>query len=196
MWFKMAERNPSCDSLIVDSCSQMLPHVPPSVWYYGFEDNVGHLSRGGGDGWGRAFCYGLNYAVEHGYDWAVHVECDSFFKLDIANEVERLNTLGQKIATIPLSSWPGHIETGLMFFSVEWLRYSSFVERYDWAQRRKYPEPEKVVKRLCGDDLMLQTWRGMRDDFHELTEDSARVRQLEWLTHAPLRVMEKFVALS
>lgn len=188
----MAERNGRCDALIVDSCSTMLPHVPSSVWYYGYGENVGHLSRGGRDGWGRAFCHGLNYAVEHGYDYVAHVECDSLCRLDLASEAEELELGSDVVATIPLSSWPGHIETGLMFFSVDWLRSSYFVERYDWAHRTKYPEPEKVVKDICGSDLTMMECRGMRDDFHELTVDNLGERHLDWLTHAPLAVMEKF----
>lgn len=196
LWFRMAERNPMCDAMIVDSCSPMLPHVPSSVWYYGFEDNVGHLSRGGRDGWGRAFCYGLSYAVAEGYDWAAHVECDSVCKLDLMCEVERLQDSCVDVATIPLSSWPGQIETGLMLFSTQWLRETDFVSKYDWSGRGRYPEPEKVVKTLCGEDCELQSWRGMRDDFHELTPENVASRKLDWLTHATLPVVEKFVALS
>ena len=194
MWFDMAKRNHKCEALIVDCNSPMLPLVPSHVMYYTHEDNIGHLSRGGRDGWGRAFCHGLDHAVRHGYRWAVHVECDSICKLDIVQEAERLDLAEHPVATIPLSSWAGHIETGLMFFSVEWLRDKRFTERYDWMRRVRYPEPEKVVKYLCDEDLHLQGWRGMRDDFHELTEDNVRERRLDWLTHADLRVMEAFVA--
>lgn len=180
--------------MIVDSCSPLLPHPPSSVWYYTFEDNVGHLSRGGRDGWGRAFCYGLQYAIDEGYDWVVHVEGDSVCKLDVRAEVDRLVSEGRSVATIPLSSWPGQIETGLMFFDVEWLRDASIVERYDWTRRDRYPEPEKVVKQLCGTALTIQGWRGMRDDFHELTPDNVRDRRLDWLTHASLQVVEAFAS--
>jgi len=34
----------------------------------------------------------------------------------------------------------------------------------------------------------------MRDDFNELTEDNLDARELQWLTHAKLPVMEKFAA--
>ena len=188
----MAERNRGCDAMIVDSASPMLPHVPPDVWFYDFGDNVGHLSRQGRDGWGRAFCRGLTEAMERDYDWVIHIECDSLCNLDLMREVENLELSSEVAVTIPLSSWPGQIETGLMFFSVDWLRGSRFVQRYDWASHTRYPEPEKVVKEMCGSDLTLMNWRGMRDDFHELNEDNLSEYRLDWLTHAPLRVMERF----
>lgn len=191
MWFKMAEKNSECDAMIVDSCSPLLPHVPSSVWYYGFEDNVGHLSRGGRDGWGRAFCYGLNFAVERGYDCVVHVECDSLCRLPIAPMVEDVMSDGV-VGTIPVSSmlqWP---ETGLMVMSVDWLQSSHFVERYDWEKRTKYPEPEKVVKSLVGSDMTIMSWKGMRDDFKVLTVDNVAEKNLDWLTHANFPVMERF----
>lgn len=194
MWYTRAEANPRCDAMIVDSCSPLLPNPPPRVWYYTFSDNVGHLSKGGRDGWGRAFCYGLQYAIDEGYDWVAHVECDSLCKLDVANVSEALEEAAVRVATIPLSSWPGQIETGLMFFDVEWLRDSSLIERYDWAHRQRYPEPEKVVKELCGRDLHIMNYRGMRDDFNELTRDNVRAKNLDWLTHAPLPVMEVFAS--
>lgn len=192
----MAEKNKSCDALIVDSNSPMMPHVPASVGYYTFPDNVGHLSRGGRDGWGRAFCHGLERAVDDGYDYVAHVECDSLCTLDIAQEVEHMEINGACVETIRVSSMPSWPETGLMFFDVEWLRRTKFVERYDWQRRTKYPEPERVVKELCGVDLQLMPWRGMRDDFHELTVDNVDDRNLDWLTHAPLSVMERFAGAS
>ncbi len=195
MWFDAAARNPVCDAMIVDSQSPMMPHVPLRVHYYTFADNVGHLSRNGRDGRGRAFCYGLQYAVDHDYDWVAHVECDSVCKLDVAQVAAMLGETRTSVATIPLSSWAGHIETGFMFFDVEWLRDSSLVERYDWAHRQQYPEPEKVVNEMCGRDLHLMNYRGMRDDFHELTVDNVLDRNLDWLTHADVKVMEKFACV-
>lgn len=197
LWFKMSEHNPDCDALIVDSNSPLLPHVPAKVAYYTFADNIGHLSHGGRDGWGRAFCYGLQYAIKEKYDWVVHVEGDSLCKLDLAKVAAMLDETGSCAATIPLSSWKTQIETGFIFFSVEWLRDTKFVELYDWSSRTRYPEPEKVVKSMCGSDLHIMKYHGMRDDFKELTVDNVAERGLSWLTHAALPVMERFaVALS
>jgi len=47
----------------------------------GFPDNVGHLARGGRDGWGRAFSQGLLCALAGGYDYVAHIESDLLTRL-------------------------------------------------------------------------------------------------------------------
>jgi hypothetical protein len=63
-----ARLNPvGCDLLLVDSNSLEEDHdraLNPLVGIVRFPDNIGHLARGGRDGWGRAFCFGLQYALE------------------------------------------------------------------------------------------------------------------------------------
>jgi len=73
LWIKLSMRD-KCDLLLVDSASPRYPYVPRKINFLSFTNNVGHLSRGGQDGWGRAFCRGLGYAVEQGYDYVAHVE--------------------------------------------------------------------------------------------------------------------------
>lgn len=194
LWFEMANRNPACDAMIVDSRSPLMPEVPTHVHHHDHGDNIGHVNKGGRDGWGRAFTRGLSWALNQDYDWVVHIECDSLCKLDILATVEELDLSGDSVATIPVSSMPSWPETGLMFFSVEWLRERRFIECYDWEHRAKYPEPERVIKALLGDDVTHLQARGMRDDFHELTVENISERRLDWLTHAALPVMQKFAA--
>jgi hypothetical protein len=194
LWFEMAARNPACDALIVDSHSPLLPDVPKGVRYFDCGANIGHVNKGGRDGWGRAFTTALSEAIDKDYDWAVHVEGDSLCKLDIGATVEELELSGDSVATIPVSSMPSWPETGLMFFSVEWLRERKFIERYDWQHRTKYPEPERVIKALLGTEVVHLQARGMRDDFHQLTVDNVSERRLDWLTHASLPVMQAFAA--
>jgi len=43
------------------------------------------------------------------------------------------------VMSIPVSSMPKWIETGLMLFDVRWLQDNNFVERYDWKMRSRYP---------------------------------------------------------
>jgi hypothetical protein len=171
-----------------------MPVCPCPIEYYSFTDNIGHLSRGGRDGWGRAFCRGLSHADQFDYDYVAHVEGDSLFKLDVYTLTKQMEDWGINVASIPVSSSPKWVETGLMFFSVDWLRRTHFVDRYDWKSRTKYPEPEHVVGTIVGRDLTLMPWQGMRDDFHELTVDNLAAKKLDWLTHAPLDVMESFAA--
>lgn len=196
LWLQMMRRSRGCDVMIIDSASTMLPHIPLWVQYYTFRSNIGHLSRGGQDGWGRAFSRGLEHAERNGYDYVAHVEGDSLFKLDLGDIIEEMELSDTCVASIPVSSMPSPtwIETGLMVMSVDWLRGAHFTERYDWESRTKHPEPEVIVRSIIGNDLSIQAWRGMRDDFHELTVDNLEERNLDWLTHASLPVMEKFAA--
>lgn len=192
LWMKAAMRNRGCDVMIVDSASPMFPHVPLRIRFNSFRDNVGHLSRGGRDGWGRAFCHGLRTAINEGYDYVMHVEGDSLLRLDVDELVDEMELSSDCVATIPVSSMTSWPETGLMLFSVDWLQSSHFIERYDWEKRTKHPEPEVVVRDIVGKDIVHKAWRGMRDDFHELTVDNVLEKNLDWLTHAALPVMAKF----
>jgi hypothetical protein len=195
-WMRLAQRNARCDVMLVDSASTIYPYVPLSIKFHSFPDNVGHLSRGGADGFGRAFCRGLQYAIDENYDYVAHVEGDSLCKLNITAEIENMELRGDGVATIHVSSMPKWPETGLMFFSVDWLRDSNFVARYDWENRPRRPEPEYHVGQIVGDDMAYLDVRGMRDDFHELTIENLADRKLDWLTHASLDVMHKFAAAA
>ncbi len=194
LWMEMAKRQKrGVDALIVDSASPMMPtQLCKNLYIEYFSDNIGHLSRGGRDGWGRAFCHGLSHADQYDYDYVAHVEGDSLLKLDVSEIIDDMEEWGTKVASIPVSSMPKWVETGLMFFSVDWVRSSHIVDRYDWKNREKYPEPERVIGGIVGRDLTTMPWTGMRDDFHELTVDNVHGRKLDWLTHAPIAVMERF----
>jgi hypothetical protein len=50
------------------------------------------------------------------------------------------------------------VETGVMFFSVPYLRDSNFVERYNWQDgvSKAYPNtPEAVICKMLADDYAL-----------------------------------------
>ena len=66
MWATLhRDINPTCDLLLVDT--NTLPHdFTYGVEVFSFGDNIGHLARGGRDGWGRAFCKGLEIGVDRG----------------------------------------------------------------------------------------------------------------------------------
>jgi TPR repeat protein len=144
----------------------------------GFPDNVGHLSAGGADGWGRAFSEGLLCAASGGYDYVVHVEGDLLTRLDVPAicrmmRERRIDALG---AVTPCQGW---LETGLFFLAVDYVRRARLVERYDWSRRPPYPYPEAVLGELLGGDLFLQLWRGAKDDGALL---SYGADELHWLT--------------
>jgi SAM-dependent methyltransferase len=202
-WISLHKRlNPECDLLIVDSASPwprlidegkhgaFAPHTPGArekQMLHVFPDNVGHLSRGGRDGWGRAFCYGLQAAVDGGYSYAVHVEGDSLLRLPVAPIVRRMAREGTRVASAPVvgmkrdySNW---VETGLMFFSTSYLVESSFVAHYDWSTRGGTPTPEVVIRKMIGTDLKLMPWRAWRGDKNQITHQNVASLGLDWITH-------------
>ena len=190
--------NPECDRLLVDSASPIrdgFDDLSPRERVFDFGDNIGHLSRNGPngpasrgqDGWGRAFCHGLQTAIDDGYDYVAHIESDSLFRLPLAPIVRQMRRDGIKVASVPVEGTRrkeiGWVETGLIIFSVAWLRESGFLANYDWRDRRKlYPTtPEKVIFDIIGPDLTMMPWRAERGDKSHITADN--VAALDWVTH-------------
>lgn len=199
--------NPDCDFMLVDSASPLLGLPPgferatPYCAHHqtrrlaSFFDNIGHLSHGGRDGWGRAFCQGLRAAVEDRYDYAVHIEGDSLFRRPVMPIIDQMARDGIKVASVPIgygdaqrSTW---VETGLMFFEVDYLRNSNFIAGYDWPNRTAKPEPEIVIRKMLGDDLAMLPLKAERSDKDEITVDS--VTDYDWVTHCLPEVYDRFV---
>lgn len=209
--------NPECDLLMVDSKSPLLwdedGGPAPGLTkvdcpVYSFPENIGHLSRNGPggpaskgrDGWGRAFCEGLNRAVLDGYDYAVHIEGDSLFRLPVMPIVRQMRSDGAKVASVPVEGTRrkevGWVETGLMFFDCAYVRDTRFTDRYDWANRKQSPTPEKVIFNILGKDLKMMPWRAERGDKSQITVEN--VTNLDWVTHCHDRpaVYDRFVAAA
>jgi hypothetical protein len=183
--------NPDCDFLLVDSASP-LPIIQPSngprCEVFQFGDNVGHLSRKGRDGWGRAFTKGLDLAVERGYEFVAHIEGDSLLRLPVRNLVADMVKWGKPVASIPVSGmerdFAGWVETGLMAFSVDWVKRNQFTQRYDWPHREVRPTPEVVVRGIVGDpNLYMLPIKGWRGDKHQITNANVVALDLDWVTH-------------
>jgi hypothetical protein len=193
-----------CDFLLVDSASPVQPicgekwqfiryekGMSRPLMLYDFGDNVGHLSRGGRDGWGRAFCWGLQAAIDGGYDYAVHIEGDSLFRLGVGPIIEEMRLTGGKCLSTPvvgMRSGPqgarDWVETGLMMFETKYLRESDFIRRYDWQRRGVRPTPEVVIYRLLGQDLRMMPWRTLRNDKnHGVNHQNVVSKNLDWITH-------------
>lgn len=186
--------NPGCNFLLVDSASPLaLLEKAEGVEVFSFSDNIGHLSRNGPngpsssgrDGWGRAFCKGLDLAVGRGYDFAVHIEGDSLFRLPVGPIVRDMKRGGTKVSSVPVEGTKrkevGWVETGLMFFDCRFLAESDFVRRYDWDKQTGRPTPEKVIFNLFGRDLKMMPWKAERGDKSQITV--ANVTDLDWVTH-------------
>jgi hypothetical protein len=202
--------NQDCDFLIVDSASPKpvldpewaarFKAEPQKFRFFDFGDNVGHLSRKGRDGWGRAFCRGLDYAAEHGYDYVLHIEGDSLLRVPARDIVAQMKTARREVASIPVKGTsreiPGWVETGLMLFSTVFLRRTGFTARYNWPIREVRPTPEFVVPDLIGrgETLMLDL-KGLRGDKNQISADNIVKLDLDWVTHVhnDIWVYEAFV---
>jgi ubiquinone/menaquinone biosynthesis C-methylase UbiE len=213
-----------CDFLAVDSAS---PIKKFDDWprydgqrhhfsYYNFPYNIGHLSRrrvtAGRDGWGRAFCQGLQIACDLGYEHVVHIEGDSLLRLrvkDIVDEMKRdgvdcmsTSVRGMRHADLE-KQW---VETGLMFFTTDYIRRSQFIKRYDWPNRRVAPTPERWVrlaileKDLNDKQFKIMPWRAFRADKNQITVDNIASLDLDWVTHqhdsSQQGVYQKFVDMA
>jgi SAM-dependent methyltransferase len=207
-WVDLHKRlNPGCDFLLIDSKSPLDPsRLDCEVW--SFPDNIGHLSRNGPDGpnskgrdgWGRAFCQGLSEACWRGYDYAVHIEGDSLFRLPVMDIVRQMKRDGIKVASVPVEGtkrkevrW---VETGLMFFECNYVRASDFTKRYDWPNRTTSPTPERVIYDMLGADLRMMPWKAERGDKSQITVEN--VTRLDWVTHCHDRpeIYDRFVAAA
>jgi hypothetical protein len=190
--------NPDCDFLLVDSASPKpvldetwaakFKEDPQRFRLYNFGDNVGHLSRHGRDGWGRAFCYGLDYAVEHGYAHVLHIEGDSLLRIPARDLVAKLKRSGKGCASITVRGTtreiPGWVETGLMCFSTDYIRRSNFSSVYAWPTREVRPTPEFVVFKMVAHDLLiLDDLKGLRGDKNQISAANIVAMDLDWVTH-------------
>lgn len=196
MWANLHKAlNPDCDLLLVDSAS------PFQEWHAGidvfdFGNNIGHLARGGRDGWGRAFCYGLDYAVANEYDYVAHIEGDSLCSLDIKHVCEWLSDSDPYWLSRPVigtkkkeKDW---VETGLMIFDAEYLMRENVTERYERTilKGKKPIYPENVFYHMIGEDGFYPNWLTMRDDCKQLNPLVAVSYQ--WITHCNFDVFKAF----
>jgi hypothetical protein len=215
--FSLNDRD--CDFLSVDSQSPIKKFEDWTPYdgkrhrrmVFNFPDNIGHLSRKGvtegRDGWGRAFCKGLEIACELGYDYVVHIEGDSLFRLRVVDATKWMQQEKADCATTDVKGMKHKeheklwVETGLMFFSTDYLRRSDFIKRYDWPNRRMAPTPERVIRQQILDKTTRQCrimpWKAWRADKNTITADNILELDLDWVTHqhdsAQQGVYQKFV---
>jgi hypothetical protein len=166
--------------------------------HYKFDDNVGHLTVTGRDGWGRAFATGLDQARAMNYKYAVHVECDLLFVKPVRPIIQRMAERGIKaLSTVAMPH--RMIETGLLFLDLEYVRESRLVERYDWETSSLIELPERRMEKLLGDDLYLLPLWGFRDDDKVLqpaTMASHFPAGMDWLTHASVPCYKRFLDIN
>lgn len=198
-WVAINRRiNPDCRLLLIDSASPVsLAHLDCLVLK--FHDNLGHLARGGQDGWGRAFCDGLNKGIAVGYDYIAHVEGDSLFRLPVRPICEQMEREDIQVASVPVrgtkrreTDW---VETGLMIFRRTYAELTAVAGKYDWQDcepKRRYPHcPEWHMHRIVRPGLRMMPWSAERNDCEQIT--TANVHNYDWITHVGRDVADAFV---
>lgn len=166
IWLKLVKRNTGVDILIVDSCSPFNPSsfLPSDTFVFRFDDNIGAISRGQRDGAGRAFCKGLENAIDAGYDYAVHYESDFLFAPPIMPIIEQMAKAGVKVVSPGLANPYHFLEWGISFFDVKWVKETGFIQKYDWEHAPTWPIAEIRMEKLIGDDLFVIPFRGIRNE--------------------------------
>ena len=187
--------NPDAHLLVVDSASPVSPEIADfpredHEQLIQLGDNIGHLSKTGRDGWGRAFCNGLMHG--YGAEWVIHMETDLLFARPVNATLDRMEHddsfggRGVKVCCPWALPYP-FIETALMFFDGRWLRNTGLAQAYDWENGRGLPEIR--VEKLIGDDLWIAPFRGLRMDLR----DQQLPQPLDWVTHATVAQYRQFL---
>lgn len=202
MWASLIRRlNPGTDVLVIDSASPT--PLPVERWTPEFDcislpDNIGHLSRGGGDGWGRSFSIGVSNAVERGYDYLANIECDILFAKPVAEIIARMERANVKCCA-PMAMPYQFTETGCSFWSVPYLRDIQLVEQYDWKRSTlNGPLPEQRIDTICADEMWALPLRGFRNDMRVTADQLKRLFPdgIDWLHHAELPVLRAFLEIN
>lgn len=182
--------NGHADLIVVDSASPVSPEVAdfPSgdnEQLFQLGDNIGHLGKTGLDGWGRAFCHGLEAADENAH-WIVHVETDLLVAQPIQRMINRMEIGAVEVCAPWALPYP-FVETALMWFDAHWVRKHDLVSRYDWEHGKGLPE--RRIEEIAGDDLWIAPMRGLRMDIKE----QALPQPLDWVTHATVAQYRQFL---
>lgn len=204
-WIAITRKlNPGTDIVIVDSASPALadtgpwPGLAERVGFVRLPDNIGALSRGGRDGWGRAFCKGVELAIEGGYDHAVFVECDLLLARPVAPIIDKMVRCGVKVAS-PMANPYVWIETALTFMDVGYMREIDFIRRYGWETAPFTPLIEFRLEEIFGDKFFALPLRGIRNDLGALTPRNLRQMfpmGVDYLHHCSPAVFRAFLAMN
>jgi len=187
--------NPTADLMLVDSASPM--QLPPvdGLLVLNTGNNIGHLARGGQDGWGRAFTSGLSHALALEYDYVVHIEGDSLFRWSVEPILRHMQKKGIGCLSTTVQGTKrierGWAETGLMFFDVN--EVASVVRKYDWQNGgpKRYPHcPEWHLYEIA--QPHLAPWRAERGDQGQIRVED--VHMYDWITHVPPAVSNAFAS--
>ena len=212
LWARLVTHlNPTVPVLLVDSASpfdpgRFLTEIPEiaartDFSIHRFDDNIGHLSKGGRDGWGRAFCHGLDAArgiATH----VAYIDADMLLARPVMPILKKMARTGVKIAC-PLDLAYLFVENGIVFAEVDYLRESEFILKYDW-RNSPVPEsadsfPERRFEKIVEHDLFLLPLRGVRNDFDRVNVENVMSWPygLDFITHCKdARVYDRFLEVN
>jgi glycosyltransferase involved in cell wall biosynthesis len=197
LWAKTVRAlNPDTDVLVVDSKS---PTALPDHGFrqHTFPENIGHRSLNGKDGWGRAFVYGLQWAMDQDYEWVVCMDCDLLFARPVAETVEKMARYGVRCAA-PMAFPYQFTETALSFWNVGYLKEIDLIGKYDWQTPKTVLNPEQHIDNICKDAMFALPFRGMRND-GRITGQHLRMafqNGIDWITHAELPILKLFLEMN
>lgn len=195
LWANVTTKlNPGVDILLIDSASPVDPrqflgwedYPGDGRSVYRFPDNIGHLNITGNDGWGRAFCKGIEIAIDGGYDFIAHLDSDLIFCKPVTPIVDKLRRSSVKVA-MPMGHPYMFTETAVLFASVSYLRDIKFIERYNWSKPKNGKIPEVQCEEIFADELFCLPLRGMRNDANVITWqnfDRSFPYGLDFFTHS------------
>ena len=185
LWARLTRYlNGHMDIILFDSASPFDPQIflPKNLHIdvYRFEENVGHLSHGGGDGAGRTLMWGIKHAIEHDYDYAVHIGTDMFFAKPVAKITERMSRDSVKCCCLPNSLYQ-FLEWELSAYNLVWVRGRDFISKYNWQSvHGPYPQvprpsllkkiiPEWRLQAAAGDALWVLPYSGAHNADNRVT---------------------------
>lgn len=204
MWADLTRGlNPGVDILVVDSNSPDPSHLISPIYANAlrqahFVDNIGHLSRGGRDGWGRAFSRGVQHAIDKEYDYLAVLDCDLLLARPVAEIIDKMARNGVKAAA-PMAFPYQFTETACSFWSVDYLRELDLIGRYDWENPPANGLlPEQRIDQICAGEMFALPLRGFRNDMGVTAEQLPRLFPggIDWIHHAELPVMRKFLEMN
>lgn len=172
LWARVARHlNRDTEIWLIDSASPFDPRefIPQSldINIFRLDDNIGAISQGMRDGSGRSFCTALQIAIDEEYDYCMIWEADLIFTKPIAPIIEKMAHTGVKVAA-PLAAPYQFPEWGCSFWSVDYLRESKFIERYNWQNAPKWPIPEWRIQHMVEPEFFLLPVHGGRNEDNRL----------------------------
>jgi hypothetical protein len=203
LWTRVVSHlDPQVDVVIIDSVSPFEPAVfldwpqynegeklliDNQHWVYRFQDNIGHLSRGGEDGAGRTFCKSIELGIQGGYDYVAVIETDLIFLRSVTDICKRMQRSGTQIAAAPNAQY-AFPEFGACFIDCKWAKEFDLIGKYNWKKSQPWPIPEIRLMNIVQDYLMLLPIYGMRIDQTGVTAVSLPnyypYYPPAWITHA------------